>query len=119
MSALVLIAQTPTCLSSPVTAVSVRYLRLTTATTVPPNVSLTLYIISYYIISACPLLVCLLVCVSVRGVEQGITQIDMEDFRGMGVEEVIGHIHRVVGDSPSYVSFDIDVLDPAFASGTV
>lgn len=28
-------------------------------------------------------------------------------------------IHEVVGDTPSYVTFDIDVLDPAFACGTV
>jgi len=61
----------------------------------------------------------LLSVVSGRGVEQGITQIDMEDFRRLGVEEVVAKIHRVVGDSPSYVSFDIDVLDPAFACGTV
>ena len=29
-----------------------------------------------------------------------------------------GQVGRVVGDSPTYVSFDIDALDPAFAPGT-
>jgi guanidinopropionase len=42
----------------------------------------------------------------------------MEEFTGMGVKAVIAEIRRVVGDGPTYVSFDIDGLDPAFAPGT-
>jgi len=30
----------------------------------------------------------------------------------------LDEIRRVIGDAPVYVSFDIDVLDPAFAPGT-
>jgi guanidinopropionase len=52
------------------------------------------------------------------GVQQGITQIDIDDYRQLGMEKVIERIHSVVGTSPAYVSFDIDVLDPAFACGT-
>ena len=36
----------------------------------------------------------------------------------MGVEGVIAEARRVVGDGPTYLSFDIDSLDPAFAPGT-
>ena len=35
------------------------------------------------------------------------------------MKAVIARIHEVVGGAPTYVSFDIDVLDPAFACGTV
>ena len=31
---------------------------------------------------------------------------------------IAGRICEVVGDAPVYLSFDIDVLDPAFAPGT-
>jgi agmatinase len=31
---------------------------------------------------------------------------------------VIRRIREVVGDGPTYVSFDVDALDPAFAPGT-
>ncbi len=33
-------------------------------------------------------------------------------------EDVTAKAHAVVGDAPVYLSFDIDVLDPAFAPGT-
>ena len=36
----------------------------------------------------------------------------------LGVEKVIAEARRVVGDGPTYVSFDVDWLDPAFAPGT-
>ena len=36
----------------------------------------------------------------------------------MGVNAVIAEFRKVVGDGPTYVSFDIDSLDPAFAPGT-
>jgi agmatinase len=56
---------------------------------------------------------------------------DLDDTRAMGFEVVmgdelrrtspIGYAARVrerVGDAPAYLSFDIDVVDPAFAPGT-
>jgi agmatinase len=36
----------------------------------------------------------------------------------MGPEAVIAKARAVVGDGPTYVSFDVDSLDPAFAPGT-
>lgn len=56
---------------------------------------------------------------------------DLEDARGLGanvltIEEcfemgmtaVIQHIHHLIGQRPTYVSLDIDAIDPAFAPGT-
>jgi guanidinopropionase len=50
--------------------------------------------------------------------ESGMRVIFMEEFTAMGVDAVITEVRRVVGDTPTYVSFDIDCLDPAFAPGT-
>jgi guanidinopropionase len=36
----------------------------------------------------------------------------------MGVDAVIREARRVAGDGPTYISFDIDALDPVFAPGT-
>jgi agmatinase len=36
----------------------------------------------------------------------------------MGPDSVAARIRAVVGEAPSYLSFDIDTLDPAFAPGT-
>ena len=36
----------------------------------------------------------------------------------MGLKAAMAEARRVVGDGPTYVSFDIDSLDPAFAPGT-
>jgi guanidinopropionase len=36
----------------------------------------------------------------------------------MGLEAAIAEARRVVGAGPTYVSFDIDSLDPAYAPGT-
>jgi guanidinopropionase len=49
--------------------------------------------------------------------EQGIEIIDMDDFFEMGLSRVIDKIHEVVGDNLTYLTFDIDSLDPAFAPG--
>jgi agmatinase len=35
-----------------------------------------------------------------------------------GVAAIADRIRRVVGHTPTYLSFDIDALDPAFAPGT-
>ncbi|ERV56844.1 agmatinase [Pseudomonas aeruginosa] len=50
--------------------------------------------------------------------ECGIRVIHMEEFVELGVEATLAEARRVVGDGPTYVSFDVDVLDPAFAPGT-
>ena len=36
----------------------------------------------------------------------------------MGVDAAIKEARRVAGDGPTYISFDIDALDPVFAPGT-
>ena len=36
----------------------------------------------------------------------------------MGIPAIIEKARQVVGDGPTYLSFDIDSLDPAFAPGT-
>ncbi len=50
--------------------------------------------------------------------DSGMRVIFMEEFTRMGVNAVIAEFRKVVGDGPTYVSFDIDSLDPAFAPGT-
>ena len=48
----------------------------------------------------------------------GIRVIHMEEFADIGVAATIAEARRIVGDEPTYVTFDVDVLDPAFAPGT-
>jgi agmatinase len=48
----------------------------------------------------------------------GMTVIHAEEMAHLGIPNVIRKIHEVVGDGPTYLSFDIDSLDPAFAPGT-
>jgi guanidinopropionase len=50
--------------------------------------------------------------------ESGMRIVPMQECVALGIDAVIGEIRRVVGDSPCYLSFDIDSLDPAFAPGT-
>jgi guanidinopropionase len=52
------------------------------------------------------------------GQEQGIRVIDIDEFHRMGVEAVVAEARRVVGDGATYVSFDVDALDPVYAPGT-
>jgi len=48
----------------------------------------------------------------------GFSVIRAADFDRLGADEVLGRTRQRVGDSPVYLSVDIDVLDPAFAPGT-
>ena len=48
----------------------------------------------------------------------GVTVIDAPEVHRIGPDEVIAQVREVVGDHPTYVTFDIDALDPAFAPGT-
>jgi len=48
----------------------------------------------------------------------GMRIIPIEEYFEMGVDAVIAEARRVVGDGPTYVSFDVDGLDPVYAPGT-
>jgi guanidinopropionase len=50
--------------------------------------------------------------------DSGMRVIQMHEAYEMGIAAVIAEARRVVGDGPTYVSFDIDSLDPAYAPGT-
>jgi agmatinase len=50
--------------------------------------------------------------------ETGQIVIDIDRFYDLGVSGVIAETRRIVGDGPTYISFDIDGLDPAYAPGT-
>jgi guanidinopropionase len=50
--------------------------------------------------------------------EAGMRVITMDEFEQLGRARVIEEIGRVIGDGPTYVSFDIDGLDAANAMGT-
>ncbi len=52
------------------------------------------------------------------GPKHGIRIVYIEEFNKLGVDKIIAEIRRVVGNGPTYVSFDIDSLDPAYAPGT-
>ena len=51
-------------------------------------------------------------------IDNGMRVIFMEEFTKMGVDAVIAEARRVVGDGPTYISFDVDGLDPVYAPGT-
>jgi guanidinopropionase len=50
--------------------------------------------------------------------DQGMRVIFMDEFASIGVEAVIKEARRVVGSGPTYISFDVDGLDPVYAPGT-
>jgi guanidinopropionase len=50
--------------------------------------------------------------------DSGMTVIHAEEFMRIGVDETVKRIRKVVGKAPTYISFDVDSLDPAFAPGT-
>lgn len=50
--------------------------------------------------------------------EAGIRIIFIEEFVERGVDAVMAEARSIVGTGPTYVSFDIDALDPSFAPGT-
>jgi guanidinopropionase len=52
------------------------------------------------------------------GLAQGIRVIEIEEFQRLGVDKTIAEARRVAGDGPTYVSFDVDGLDPVYAPGT-
>ena len=50
--------------------------------------------------------------------DQGMRVVFMDEFSSLGVEKVIEEARRVVGDGRTYISFDVDGLDPVYAPGT-
>jgi guanidinopropionase len=50
--------------------------------------------------------------------ESGMRVIYMEEFTRIGPEKVIAEARRVAGDGATYISFDVDGLDPVYAPGT-
>ncbi|MFD2611032.1 agmatinase [Paenibacillus gansuensis] len=50
--------------------------------------------------------------------ELGYNLITTQEIRRRGLEEVILQIKEKIGDTPCFLSFDIDFVDPAFAPGT-
>src|ERR1700747_3213255 len=51
-------------------------------------------------------------------VSKGVTIVTAEDVHESGPQAIAARIRAVLGDRLSYLSFDIDALDPAFAPGT-
>ena len=52
------------------------------------------------------------------GEKMGIRMVRIEEVMEKGHKAIMAEARRIVGDGPTYVSFDIDMLDPAYASGT-
>ena len=52
------------------------------------------------------------------GGDAGFRLVTIDEYETMGRAAVIGEIDRVVGDGPTYITFDIDGLDSAYAMGT-
>ncbi|WP_246770982.1 agmatinase [Taklimakanibacter albus] len=48
----------------------------------------------------------------------GVRIIRIEEAMEKGPKAVMAEARRIVGDGPTYVSFDIDMLDPVYAPGT-
>ena len=49
---------------------------------------------------------------------EGVRVIAIEEFFARGVADVMEEARDIVGSGPTYVSYDIDFVDPAFAPGT-
>ena len=48
----------------------------------------------------------------------GIRVIKIEEFFDRGIEDVMAEAREIVGEKETYISYDIDFIDPAFAPGT-
>lgn len=49
---------------------------------------------------------------------QGVRVIYMEEFSRRGAESVMEEARAIVGNLPTYISFDVDCIDPSMAPGT-
>ncbi len=50
--------------------------------------------------------------------DQGVTIITIDEYYKMGFEKSMKIVKDILGDSPSYLTFDIDGIDPTHAPGT-
>ena len=50
--------------------------------------------------------------------DSGMRVVYMEEFYELGVKAVIAEARQIVGNGPTYISFDVDGLDPVYAPGT-
>jgi agmatinase len=50
--------------------------------------------------------------------DSGMTVIHAEEIDKLGIDAVVDTARKVVADGPTYLTFDIDSLDPVFAPGT-
>lgn len=48
----------------------------------------------------------------------GIRVIKIEEFHARGVTDVMSETREIIGQGPTYLSYDIDFVDPTFAPGT-
>ena len=48
----------------------------------------------------------------------GIRVVKIEEFFSRGIEDVMAEARELVGERETYISYDIDFIDPAFAPGT-
>ena len=49
---------------------------------------------------------------------EGIRLIEIEEFHARGVSDVMQEARAIAGEGATYVSYDIDFVDPTFAPGT-
>ena len=52
------------------------------------------------------------------GMDQGVRIVRVEELFERGVPNVMAEVREIVGDSPTYCTYDIDFVDPTFAPGT-
>jgi agmatinase len=50
--------------------------------------------------------------------DSGMRVVHIEEFYEMGLKKVINEARSIVGDYPTYISFDVDGIDPSFTPGT-
>ena len=50
--------------------------------------------------------------------DQGMRVVFMDEFSSLGVDKVIEEARKVAGEGRTYISFDVDGLDPVYAPGT-
>ncbi len=51
-------------------------------------------------------------------IEQGMRVVQIDEFQQLGVPAVVEEARRVVGDGPTYITLDVDGLDPVYTPGT-
>lgn len=49
--------------------------------------------------------------------DYGYNIITMQEFRSKGLTEVVKNLQNIIGDNPTYITFDLDCLDPTIAPG--